>query len=163
MALLRLRSIFALGALASCGQAGAQASTASSGITPPAGWQALPEVAKAASDAAKADGVTVASEAWGETARGCYAVWLKVSGGGVAVEQVLAGIASETIDTTDVVKPATEDGTGILSLAFTSGAYKGRLRARVEASAITALACFANEREPIACESACSTLLGSLP
>lgn len=152
-------------ALAACGQAGAQANApASSGITAPAGWQALPEVAHAVGDAAKADGVRVTgSDAWGDTARGCYAVWLKLSGSGVSVDQVLAGIASETIETKDIVKPTSEDGTGLVTLAFSKPGYTGRLRARIESGTITSLACFANEREPVACEAACTALLGSLP
>jgi hypothetical protein len=88
-------------------------------------------------------------------------VWQRVTGSGASVEQVLAGIASEKLETTDVVKPTGE--AGIVSLAFTKAPYAGRMRARVENGSVTALACFANEREPIACESACTSLLGSLP
>lgn len=160
MALLRLSFV----ALAACGQAGAQANATPSGITPPAGWQPLPEVAHAAKDAARANGVTVVgSEAWGETARGCYALWLKLSGSGVTAEQVLAGIASEKIETKDIVKPTSDDGKGLVTLAFTKPGYTGKLRARIESGSITALACFANQREPIACETACTALLGGLP
>ena len=151
-------------ALAACGQAGAQANAASSGIAAPAGWQALPEVARAVGDAAKADGVRVAgSDAWGETARGCYAVWLKLSGNGATVDHVLAGIASEKLETKDIVKPTSDDGTGLVTLGFSKAGYTGRLRARIESGTITSLACFANEREPAACEAACTQLLGSLP
>ena len=39
--------------------------------------------------------------------------------------------------------------------------YRGRLRARDRSRASTALACFWNEREPAACEAACTTLLGA--
>lgn len=162
MARFRL-SVVAVVALGACGQAGAQASAVSSGIAAPAGWQALPDMARAVGDAAKADGVTVAgTEAWGEPARGCYAVWIRVTGTGASVEQVLAGITSEKLETKDIVKPATEDGRGIVALAFAKPPYAGRLRARVDSGSVTALACFANEREPLACETACSSLLGSL-
>ncbi len=165
MAHLRL---IALALVAACGQAGAQANAAASGITPPAGWQALPEVARAAADAAKGDGVTVAgSEAWGDPARGCYGVWLKVSGTGVSAEQVLAGIASEAAETKieikDIVKPAASDGNGIVAFAFDTASYTGRMRARIESGSLTALACFANERERVGCDAACTTLLGALP
>lgn len=161
MAHLRL-ALVAL-ALVGCGQAGAQSSTPS-GIAPPSGWQVLPDVARAAADAAKADGVTIAgSEAWGDTARGCYAVWLKLAGGGVSAEQVLAGIASEKIETKDIVKPTGEDK-GIVAFAFDTPSYAGRMRARIDAGGITALACFANMRERVACETACQGLLaGGLP
>jgi hypothetical protein len=163
MAHLRLVLVVLVGA---CGQAGAQASAATSGITPPTGWQVLAEVARSTGEAAKADGVTVAgSEAWGDTARGCYAVWLKLTGSGVSADQVIAGIASEKLETKDIVKPATgenSDGRGLVSLAFTKPGYTGRLRARIESGGVTALACFANEREQIACETACTNLLGAL-
>lgn len=166
---LSLVALLAAGSGGACGQAGAQASAAAaSGISAPAGWQVLPEMARAVGDAAKADGVTVAgTEAWGEPARGCYAVWIRLTGIGASVEQVLAGLASEKLETKDILKPTSEgnaaDGLGIVALAFAKPPYAGRLRARIESGSISALACFANEREPIACETACSSLLGSLP
>ena len=166
MALLRLM----LASLAACSQAGAQPS-ATSGLTPPAGWIAMPEIATAAATAAKGGGVTVdGAEAWGEPARGCYGVWLALRGEGASAEQVLAGLAGQPITTRDVVKP--ETGDGIVALGFDTtrapgsavrGNYRGRLRARIAAGTITALACFANEREPNACEGACTALLQGLP
>ena len=158
MAHLRL---IAIALVAACGQAGAQAGAAASGITPPAGWQPLPEIARAAAESARASGVTIAGgEAWGEPTRGCYAVWLRLVGG-VSAEQVLAGLASESIQTKDIVQPTadtTSEG-GLLSLAFDKGGYAGRMRARIERDQITALACFANDRERTICETACATLL----
>jgi len=157
MALLRLMLL----ALAACGQAGAQPS-ATSGLTAPVGWIAIPEIATAAATAAKGDGVTIdGAEAWGDPARGCYGVWLALHGDGASAEQVLAGLTTEPITTTNVVKP--ESGDGLVAMSFTRGVYRGRLRARIAAGKITALACFANEREPIACDGACTTLLGGLP
>lgn len=163
MAHLRLIAIALV--IAACGRAGAQGSggTIASGITPPAGWTALPDVARATGAAAKAEGVTVASEAWGEPARGCYAVWLRLDGSGASADQVLDGIASEKLEIKDLVKPTAEDGQGILSLAFARPGYTGRLRARIASGSITALACFANERETVACTTTCTALLGSLP
>jgi len=157
MALLRLMLV----ALAACGQAGAQP-TASSGLTAPAGWIAIPEIATAVATAAKDAGSTIdGSEAWGDPARGCYGVWLALHGDGASAEQVLAGITGQTITTTNIIKPETADG--IVTLSFEKGAHHGRLRARIAAGKITALACFANEREPAACEAPCTTLLGGLP
>lgn len=166
MALLRLMLL----SLAACGQAGAQPS-ATSGLTPPAGWVAIPEVATAAVTAAKGGGVTVdGAEAWGDPARGCYGVWLALRGEGASAEQVLAGLGTQPMTIRDVVKP--ETGDGIVSLGFETakspdpkvrGMYRGRLRARIAAGTITALACFANEREPSACDGACTALLGGLP
>lgn len=151
MALLRLAAVLALGA---CGRAGAQPTPApaSSGVTPPAGWSALPEVASSV-------GVPGA-EAWGDPARGCYAVWFRLEGKGATADAVLAGLAAEQITTSDLVKP---DGEGIVAARFAKGAYTGRLRARITEGAITALACFANRREPKMCEAPCTTVLGALP
>ena len=72
-------------AFAGCGSAAADQprSERSSGIRPPAAWQALPSVADAARAAASATGVTVdGSEAWGEPAMGCYALWIALRGAG---------------------------------------------------------------------------------
>jgi hypothetical protein len=178
MALLRLAivaivvaSIVALGA---CGQAGAQPS-APSGIAAPAGWAALPELATAVRDATKADGVTVEGvEAWGETARGCYAVWLRLAGSGATPNAVVAGLAAEKLATSNVVKP--DSGDGITTLTFakppppkgtgspgSSQAYTGRLRVRTQDGKLTALACFANQREPLTCDAPCTSLLGAIP
>lgn len=157
MALLRLAAI----ALAACGQAGAQPA-ATSGIKPPAGWQALPELAGSVAKATAAPGVTLdGAEAWGETARGCYAVWFGLHGAGATADAVLAGLAAEKLATTNVVKP--ESGDGIVSLAFAKPPYTGRLRVRTAGGALTALACFANQREPKACDGPCTQLLGALP
>lgn len=157
MALLRVTLV----ALTACGQAGAQP-TATSGLTAPAGWIAIPEIATAVASAAKVDGSTVdGSEAWGDPARGCYGIWLALHGDGASAEQVLAGIAGQTMTTTNIVKPDTADG--IVTLSFEKGTHRGRLRARIAAGTITALACFANEREPVACEAPCTTLLAGLP
>jgi hypothetical protein len=152
MALLRL----ALIALAACNPAGAQPSAAS-GITPPAGWQPLPALAKQVADATKATG----SEAWGDTARGCYGVWFTLQGSGANADAILAGLAAEKIATSNVVTP--ESGDGMVAVSFTKPPYAGRLRARIAGGSITALACFANQREPKSCESPCTALLGALP
>ena len=151
MALLRLMAVLAL---ASCGRAGAQPAptTAASGVKPPAGWTALPSIAT---------GVGVpGAEAWGDTARGCYAVWFRLQGSGATADAVLAGLAAEQLTTSDVVKP---DGDGIVALTFAKGTYAGRLRTRIADGTITALACFANRREPKSCDSPCTAVLGALP
>jgi hypothetical protein len=74
----------------------------------------------------------------------------------------LAGIA-----VTDVVKPTLTTGpasdSGVLSLAFARAPYRGRLRAQIgKTGAYAVLACFWNEREPAACEAACTQLVGSM-
>ncbi|MEP7128747.1 MAG: hypothetical protein ABI729_07760 [Chitinophagales bacterium] len=161
MALLRL----ALIGLCACGQAGAQPtapSPAPSGITAPAGWAAQPEIAQAVRDATKAEGVTVDGvEAWGETARGCYAVWFALAGSGATADAVIAGLAAEKLATSNVVKP--ESGDGITAVTFAKPPYTGRLRVRTIDGKLTGIACFANEREPMACDAPCTSLLGAIP
>lgn len=162
MALLRIAALLALGA---CGKAGAQPtapSTARSGISAPTGWSALPDLAKAVSEATKVGGVAVDGvEAWGETARGCYAVWFALSGAGANADAVIAGLAAEKLVTSNVVKPEAADG--VTSLMFAKPPYTGRLRVRTEGAKLTAIACFANQREPRSCEVPCTALLGAIP
>lgn len=165
MALLRLTLAIAAAMLAACSQAGAQPSERS-GLSAPAGWQPLPELAASAAKALAADKIRVDGfEAWGELAKGCYGVWLALHGDGASAQQVLAGIEAEGIEVSDVVKPEASDG--LVAATFTrtiaTTVWRGRLRARIAAGKITALACFANDREPGACELACTTLLGGLP
>lgn len=161
MALLRLALTGSLAALGACGQAGAQ-STAPSGITAPTGWAVLPELARTVRDATKAEGVTVEGvEAWGETARGCYAVWFALAGSGANADAVIAGLASEKLATSNVVKP--ESGDGITAVTFAKPPYTGRLRVRTLDGKLTALACFANQREPATCDAPCTSLLGAIP
>jgi len=143
-----------------------------SGLTPPAGWQAQPSLANAATTAAKNDGLTVAgAEAWGEPARGCFAAWIAMSGSGgapdVMADQLVRGLSADPalggIVVRDVQKPAPNQKVGVLTLAFEHTRYHGKLRAALNADGkITALACFWNQREPATCERACTALLGSM-
>jgi hypothetical protein len=143
-----------------------------SGLTAPAGWKTLVSLSTAARDAAKAGGFTVdATEAWGDTARGCYGAWLSLSTTaarpakladelvqGIQTEPALAGIAI-----TDVVKPAATTDADVMALAFEKAPYRGKLRTRlIKDGHVTALVCFWNEREPAACAAACEQLLGGL-
>jgi len=148
-------------ACGACGQAGA---APGSGITAPAGWQAMPQLAAAAKDAIAKTVAVDGAEAWGEPAMGCYGVWLSVAAGGDAetvAGHVVEGFAAPELrlQVHDVVKPGAD---GVMTLAFERAPYPGRLRARLGPDRITALACFDNQREPRACEAACTTLLGAL-
>jgi len=143
-----------------------------SGLTPPAGWHALPSLATAATDAARNAGIKVeGAEAWGEPARGCYAAWMGLAGGKAAPEaladQLVTSLSAEPslagITVRDVVKPAAGAAAGTLSLGFTRAPYTGTLRAQlVKDGHVALLACFWNEREPVACETACTQLVGSM-
>ena len=160
MADLRLIAVLLVG----CADAGAQPPAPSP--KPPAGWTAQPAIVTAAKDAlgkTEIDGI----EAFGDPAMGCYSVWMAVRGSGKATEladQVVKGLTEKQkrkVDIKDVVKPAADEG--VLALTFESAPYKGRLRARFGKGRITALACWSSQREPAACEQACTTMLGALP
>jgi hypothetical protein len=186
MDLLRVTAV----AIVACSAAGADPAAPPSRVAHPEGWKQLPAVATAMATAAKAEGVTVdAADAWGEPAHGCYAVWLELHGGTsdapALADQVLAGIARagpsrdgaaptrvarsgdatagwrEEIAIREVVKPT--DRSGVLAFAFTSAPYHGRVRARLGKGRIAAVACFANEREPLACDATCAQLLEVAP
>jgi hypothetical protein len=143
-----------------------------SGLTPPAGWQPLPPLAAAATEAAKAGKLTVdGAEAWGEPARGCYAAWfaLRTAGGApdVIADQLVNSLRVDPalfgVLIKDVVTPRAGDARGVLSLAFERAQYRGKLAAVIaKEGKLTALACFWNPREPRACEQACNGLLGGL-
>jgi hypothetical protein len=180
MADLRLIAALAATAIAGCGRAGAAPEQAS-GLTPPAGWQALPEIAAAARAALGAGAAVDGAEAWGEPAMGCYAVWLAIRASGAAeaiAQQVVAGFTAAAAGSGSGAPPrggpprgdpmiledvsAPSGAEGVLALAFERGDHRGRLRARLGGGRIAALACFANQREPLACETACTSFLGAL-
>lgn len=155
MAQLRLIAVIAAFGACRASEAGP-----TSGLTAPAGWRPLPELATAATDAAKQAKITVTgAEAWGDPARGCYAAWLAVSSaagdpvvlGPKLVEQLRTDLGGEL---RDVVLPAA--ASSALSLRFVRAPYEGTLRADIaKTGGITVLACFWNAREPKACEAAC--------
>ncbi|HTR51885.1 MAG TPA: hypothetical protein VMJ10_14315 [Kofleriaceae bacterium] len=143
MAELRLAAL----ALTSCANAGAGPTT----VAGPPGWSAIETLARAAGDAAKADGVAVdATGAWGDPARGCYALAIELRGGGDA-QKLVDGIASAGIATRDVVY----EGTAV-TLGVARAPYDGRVRAEIASDGrVAARACFWNEREPAGCAAAC--------
>jgi len=176
--------------LVGCSAAGADPGVpANNGANAPAGWKQLPSIATAAGAAAKADGVAIdAMDAWGEPALGCYALWLALHGPAqsapILADQVLDGFmaavgpqkpkspaerakhARETdspskLSLDEVTKPSAPDG--VLAFAFAVPPYRGRVRAQLGNGRIAAIACFGNQREPAACEAACTRLLQGVP
>lgn len=123
-------------------------------VTPPAGWMPLPQLASAAK--AQIDGAR--AEAWGEPAMGCYAATLTFAQRGAVAAMIDEAKKSVTVH--DVVAPTTV--AGVLAFAFDKAPYQGRVRATLDGKTVSALACFWNEREPAACEAACTALIGSL-
>jgi hypothetical protein len=136
--------------LTACGRA-----SGDTGMAPPAGWVALPEIANAIGATAKLDGI----QAWGEPSKGCYAVSIAADGGGDLVGELLAALAAEKVATTDIVKPT--GATGVLAFSIARGTYHGKVRAQIDTDRVAALACYHNDREPLACETQCATFLGS--
>ncbi|HEU0036597.1 MAG TPA: hypothetical protein VFQ53_38555 [Kofleriaceae bacterium] len=169
MADLRLIAVVAI---AACSTADAQApepAAKPSGVHVPATWKPAPAIVEATRMAAGGTGITVDGiEAWGEPAMGCYALWLSLRGAGgggdVLADQIVKSLEAEQLALRDVVKPTAAEG--VLALRFErkgTSPYTGRLRARLAEGSITALACFANPREPAACETACTAVLGAIP
>lgn len=129
--------------------------------TPPAGWVPMPQLATAATGVlAKANAT---ADAWGEPAMGCYAaiVTFAAKGKAGALAKALRKQVEAAVKVSDVVEPAANAETGVLALTFEKAPYRGRARVAIDAG-VTALACFWNDREPVACEAACTALIGSM-
>jgi hypothetical protein len=155
-------------ALVACSAAGAEPGAPAEGRagTPPAGWKQLPPIAAAVGAAARADGVAIdAVDAWGEPALGCYGVWLTLRGGTAdapaLADQVLGSVKAWSGSIGEIVKPGPPEG--VLAFAFARPPYRGRVRAHLGNGRITAIACFGNQREPAACEAACTRALQGVP
>ena len=131
------------------------------GFTPAASCQPLHDLETAARTAIASDGVTVdTAEAFGERAMGCYVLHLALRGAANDPDRVAETLTQAGLTVTELAKSAG----GPMTLAFARSPYHGRMRAQLAVpGAITAVACFWNQREPAACEAACTTLLGSQP
>jgi hypothetical protein len=156
-------------ALASCAASEAAPSPTASNIAAPKGWIADPALAKTAAAAAAGDKVSVlGSDAWSDGSRGCYAIWLDLSGGAGPVDAAADGLIAATtkeltgVKIRDLQKPVVGE-TGTLAFAFDKTPYHGKLRAELtKAGEIRALACMWNQREPKTCETGCTAMLGAV-
>ena len=174
-------------ALASCTASEAAPSPTASNIAAPKGWSVDPALAKTAAAAAAGDKVNVlGSDAWSDGSRGCYAIWLDLSGGAGPVDAAADGLIAATtkeltgVKIRDLQKPVVGE-TGTLAFAFdvypappSGGAasprkaglatpYHGKLRAELtKLGEIRALACLWNQREPKTCETGCTAMLGAV-
>ena len=128
--------------------------------TVPTGW--LPEPALATTAAAQLPGAT--AQAWGEPAMGCYAAALTFSGGGApaTLGKALLDDVRKVVAVREVVEPVAGATSGVLAFAFDKTPYRGRVRANLGGGSVSALACFWNDREPAACEAACTAMIGSM-
>jgi len=61
----------------------------------------------------------------------------------------------------ELVKPAGREG--VLAFAFANAPFRGRVRARLGGGRIAAVACFGNERAPLACDATCGRVLEESP
>jgi hypothetical protein len=139
----------------------------------PAGWKQLPAIANAVGAAARAEGVVIdAADAWGQPAIGCYAVRLALHGpegdATLLATQILDGIArvsdkprEPAIAITDVTMPGGPQG--VLAFTFARPPYRGRARAQLGGGRIAMAVCFANQREPGACDAPCASVLQGVP
>ena len=156
-------------ALASCAASEAAPSPAASNITAPKGWVGDAALAKTAASAAAGDKITVlGSDAWSESSRGCYAIWVDLSGSAgpvdVAADALIEAMTRELTGVTirDRQMPVPGE-TGTLAFAFDKLPYHGKLRAELtKTGEIRALACMWNQREPKACEAGCTGMLGAV-
>lgn len=159
-------------------------------VVHPAGWKQLPGIVTAVGAAARGEGGAPGRgegveidevDAWGEPAIGCYAVWLALHGregdAAVLARQVLDGLArvgarpgdarargaraEPPIAITEIAMPAGPQG--VLAFAFARPPYRGRVRAQLGAGRIALTACFANQREPGACDAPCASVLQGVP
>jgi uncharacterized membrane protein YgcG len=143
--------------------------TATSGVTMPTGWTVLPAIADAVAAAASAPGIVVDGvEAWGEPAMGCYAAWVRMHGGAADVApEVIAKQIADGFGSGGGNASSSSSGSGVsggggrVTVEFARAPYRGRVRADVTAGSVSALACFANQREPAACTAACDAMLGA--
>ncbi|MBK7073475.1 MAG: hypothetical protein IPH44_14350 [Myxococcales bacterium] len=144
---------------ASAQQAPAPTALALAGVIAPApGWQPLPAVATAATEA-----VGAAALAWGDPGRGCYAVVI----GSRAVRQnpedalaelgrglaKVAGLTGWQIDGLDA--------RGAVARGPLTGALRATAVAAGNDAVVVAAACVANAREPATCAAACQGVLAA--
>jgi len=147
--------------LAACGSAKAQPDPVAP-VSPPPGWQALPDAVTVVKTAAGATGITVDDvKAWGEPTTGCYALWFALHGGGGGAESISKAIV-EGLTAEKFVASESALADGFFELAIERAPYKGRMRAQVGDGKIAGLACVANQRDPASCEAPCKTMLGAI-
>lgn len=135
-------------------------------ITVPEGWQALPAIADAARTAAGDLGPRgLSAAAWGRPLLGCYAVQLGVGVDGAFTPAKLLGQVRTALAGAATVDEWAE-GQALATARFSRAGWRGELRAAIATGnrpGLELVACFANERAPDRCDSACAPLLAALP
>jgi len=174
------------------GKPAAKSAAVETKLALPASWRPLPDASHAMEEMladAKLTSVTVA--AWGDPARGCYALQLSAKEQGVRLAEVAAGLrkgfgvapepaaAGEQAGSADAA-PASGSGSGggsasaappanagSAELQFEvkpplAGTVRARLRDDGASTRLTAAACFFHPRYPEQCKRHCERALASL-
>ena len=71
------------------------------------------------------------------------------------------GAAAGELAISELVKPAGREG--VMAFTFAGAPFRGRVRAQLGGGRIAAVACFGNERAPVACDAACARVLEATP
>jgi hypothetical protein len=158
----------------------AKPATAELKLAIPASWRPLPDASHAMEEAlsgamagAKLTAVTVA--AWGDPARGCYALQLSAKEQGVRLAEVAAGLrkgfgvatatgSGSALAGASAAPPA---NAGSAELQFEvkpplAGTVRARLRDDGASTRLAAAACFFHPRYPEQCKRHCERVLASL-
>jgi hypothetical protein len=143
------------------------------GIDVPADWKELPEVAATAVTAARnvREDLLVHGHAWGEPSRGCYLAVVELHGKRrdtiPTLKKELEAAVGEGVEITAWTSSPDAEDSSQIEARFTGKGFTGQLRAqlildRQRIGHALAAACFYNDREPAACENACTPLLAML-
>ena len=136
-------------------------------VTAPAGWKAMPSLA---SVVAAEDSPTVAATAWGDPAAGCYALWFTMRTTGPSTIDIERGGLGTMLSSFGVnaapsgsgATPVPQNPSELVDIVLDGKPGKLQLALTQLASrqvVLDAVACFHNEREPIACTIACGGIL----
>jgi hypothetical protein len=134
------------------------------GVTIPAGWRPLAELA--GSIPAQASGAQVVVESrqgWGDPAQGCFALLQRVSAParGFHLGRTQAALLQAMQATGFTAGP------NAAQLPFVGRGVQGRMRSSTQPQAedriaVVSLACFYNDREPDRCRPTCDAMLDSV-
>lgn len=132
---------------------------------PPPGWRLAPELARATANAAgTTEAKVAASKGWSEPSLGCYAVWLRITGPALQLDQVarqlVASIKGAGIEVRDVAAPVA-GSRAVVAIEFAKALYRGTLRAALmQTGEVDIVTCAWNQREPTLCAAACAKFTG---
>ncbi len=151
------------GAAAGAAVAEARRGEEAEGVTIPAGWRPLAELAGAIPTARGAPVVVEARKGWGDPAHGCFALMQRVSAPakGFHLGRTQAALLQAMQATGFTAGP------NAVELPFVGRGVQGRMRSSTlpeaqDRIAVVSLACFYNGREPDRCQPMCDAMLDSV-